>query len=111
MGEPWAPTARPQYRLGLASLRDVLWDFTRTRQPSQSILISIYGYSLALDAESKDFQILNWEGRKRRPKRHRVISLKDDFFYGNPLAERQTCVEIRDQSWMNGDNQRERQFP
>jgi hypothetical protein len=59
-GSKWAnhePQRRVRNTAGLASLHDVLWDFTRTRQPSQSILFSIYGYSLALDAESKDFQI------------------------------------------------------
>jgi len=80
-------------------------DFTGARQPSQSVLLSICGYSLALDAETKDFPISNCGavgGTILGKSRH---ASKDDFFYGNLRAERRTCFEIHDQSWMSDDNQ------
>jgi hypothetical protein len=87
-----------------------LWDFTGTIKASQFILLSIFGYSLAWDAKSKDFQI--WDlVRWKRVGKNCVTLLKDGSFCGNQAAEHQTCVEIPDQSWMSDDNQPGRQSP
>jgi hypothetical protein len=83
-------------------------DFTGERQPSQSVLLSICGYSLASDAGGKEFGTAAAGGTISGKSRHRS---RNDFFYGNQQAERRTCFEIHDQSWMNDDSRHARQFP
>lgn len=68
----------PCSELGIATR--CLWDFTGTIKPSQSVLLSISGYSLASDAKSKDFQIKDGGNRKDDFRENSVKFLKTISF-------------------------------